>query len=175
MSKINEKQSLSATEKNGRECEEGSCSAWFILYDGSSSDGQGYPRYCGRTTNPKKALNHFKKCKSNPYSTGRVLIFTDTEERIAHNEQSFATFTMPNRGMDRASKEESKEKEPPESPQHPFLEMSCSALWRDDGERFSRNEDGTYSMDNSMMASKYRYSFGRLMDTGAFSVYPPTK
>lgn len=45
-------------------------------------------------------------------------------------------------------------------------------LWRDDGERFSRNEDGTYSMDNSDMDRPYRYSFGRLMDTGAFSVYP---
>jgi hypothetical protein len=51
---------------------------------------------------------------------------------------------------------------------------SCSALWRDDGERFSQNKDGTYSMDRSMMAEPYRYTFRRLMDTGEFSVYPPT-
>jgi hypothetical protein len=49
----------------------------------------------------------------------------------------------------------------------------CSALWRDDGERFSRNEDGTYSMDKSMMAKPHRYTFGQLMNTGSFSVYPP--
>jgi hypothetical protein len=51
----------------------------------------------------------------------------------------------------------------------------CSYLWRDDGVRFSRNEDGTYSMDNSMMHEPHRYSFGRLMDTGKFSVYLPDK
>jgi len=55
----------------------------------------------------------------------------------------------------------------------PLASPSCSALWRDDGEMFSRNDDGTYSMGNSMMAEPYRYTFGVLMDTGAFSVYPP--
>ena len=48
-----------------------------------------------------------------------------------------------------------------------------SALWRKDGQKFSRNEDGTYSMDSSMMATPYTYSFERLMDTGEFSVSRP--
>lgn len=51
----------------------------------------------------------------------------------------------------------------------------CSVpyLWRDDGERFSRNEDGTYTMDSNREAQPtcyYRYTFARLMNTGVFSV-----
>jgi hypothetical protein len=48
-------------------------------------------------------------------------------------------------------------------------------LWREDGERFSRNEDGTYTADNNkvnMPTCYYRYSFSDLMDTGKFSIYP---
>ena len=44
-------------------------------------------------------------------------------------------------------------------------------LYRDDNKRFSRNKDGTYSMDDSGMANPYRYTYGRLMETGAFSAY----
>ena len=54
--------------------------------------------------------------------------------------------------------------------------FSLPYLWREDGERFSRNEDGTYTMDSNKRAQPtcfYRYTFGRLMDTGSFSVYPP--
>lgn len=53
---------------------------------------------------------------------------------------------------------------------------SVPYLWREDGERFSRNEDGTYTMDTNREAQPtcfYRYTYGRLMDTGVFSVYPP--
>ena len=50
---------------------------------------------------------------------------------------------------------------------------TCSALWREDCEIFSRNADGTFSMDSSMMATPYRYSFRRLMDTGKFYVNKP--
>jgi len=53
---------------------------------------------------------------------------------------------------------------------------SVPHLWRDDGERFSRNHDGTYTMDKNREAQPtcfYRYTYGRLMDTGVFSVYPP--
>ena len=49
-------------------------------------------------------------------------------------------------------------------------------LWRDDGERFSRNEDGTYTGDNNklnMPTCFYRYSFRELMNTGRFSVQRP--
>ena len=49
-------------------------------------------------------------------------------------------------------------------------------LWREDGERFSLNEDGTYTGDNNklnMPTCFYRYSFGELMDTGKFSVQQP--
>ncbi len=48
-------------------------------------------------------------------------------------------------------------------------------LWREDGMRFSRNEKGTYSMDKSGMAKPYQYTYGNLMGTGFFSVYPPEK
>lgn len=50
-------------------------------------------------------------------------------------------------------------------------------LWREDGERFSRNEDGTYTADSNKMnmpTCYYRYSFNVLMNTGSFSIYPPT-
>ena len=58
----------------------------------------------------------------------------------------------------------------PGSPDSPGAEV----LWRsDDGVEFSRNEDGTYSMDSSIMHKPHRYTFGRLMDTGKFQVYPP--
>ena len=46
-----------------------------------------------------------------------------------------------------------------------------SHLYRDDNERFSRNKDGTYSMDRCDMAKPYKYTYARLMETGAFSVY----
>ena len=46
-----------------------------------------------------------------------------------------------------------------------------SHLYRDDDERFSRNKDGTYSMDRCDMAKPYKYTYARLMESGAFSVY----
>lgn len=51
-------------------------------------------------------------------------------------------------------------------------------LWRDDGERFSRNDDGTYTMDQNRKwqpTCYYKYTFKQLMDTGVFSVFPPTE
>jgi hypothetical protein len=53
---------------------------------------------------------------------------------------------------------------------------SVPYLWRDDGERFSRNDDGTYTMDKNrewQPTCFYRYTFSRLMETGMFSVHPP--
>lgn len=48
-------------------------------------------------------------------------------------------------------------------------------LWRDDGDRWTRNKDGTYSQDNSIMDRPHKHEFERLMYTGMFSVCPPTK
>lgn len=56
----------------------------------------------------------------------------------------------------------------------PTMLPTCSSVWRiDDGEKFSRNQDGTYSMANSSMQDPHKYSFKKLMDTKKFSVYPP--
>jgi hypothetical protein len=71
-------------------------SAWFLLYDGTSADGLGSPTYCGRTTDPIKALDHFIKCRRNVYSTGKVVIITDDKEATVHNEQTLAAFITPN-------------------------------------------------------------------------------
>ncbi len=47
------------------------------------------------------------------------------------------------------------------------------ALYRNDGERFTRNADNTYTMDSSMMARPYRYTYERLMETGVFTQHKP--
>ena len=54
----------------------------YLLFDGTSVDGRGHASYTGRTTNPVKALNHYQRCM-NPYSTGYVIILTDTKFSIA--------------------------------------------------------------------------------------------
>lgn len=66
---------------------------WYLLYDGSSSDGIGWPDYVGRTTSVKVAKKHFKKCKSDRYCTGKVLIVTDTKETKASYESDFVSPT----------------------------------------------------------------------------------
>ena len=53
---------------------------WYILYDGNSVDGTGSPDFYKRTTDKQEAKEHWKKCKSNPYSTGRVVAYTDTKQ-----------------------------------------------------------------------------------------------
>ena len=57
-----------------------SSNPWFLLYDGFSVDGRGYGEYCGRTLDMNEAKVHLDKCKSNPYSTGKVHVFTDESE-----------------------------------------------------------------------------------------------
>lgn len=52
---------------------------WFLLFDGSSPDGRGEGKYVGRTTDVKHATWHFRKVNGNPYSTGYVMIVTETE------------------------------------------------------------------------------------------------
>jgi hypothetical protein len=52
-------------------------SLWYLLFDGSSTDGRGEPKYTGRTTHKELAKKHFKKVDKNPYSTGKVMIAND--------------------------------------------------------------------------------------------------
>jgi hypothetical protein len=47
-------------------------------------------------------------------------------------------------------------------------DLEPDMLYREDGEQFSRNEDGSYSMDNSHMVEPYKYSYHTLMETGNF-------
>lgn len=49
-----------------------------------------------------------------------------------------------------------------------------AALYRKDGERFTRNADNTYSMDSTAMVPPYRWTYERLIETKAFSdIKPP--
>ena len=45
----------------------------------------------------------------------------------------------------------------------------------DDNERYTRGIDGLYTQDRSMMAVPWKYTYARLMDTGAFSSLPIEK
>lgn len=56
---------------------------WYLLYDGSSADGRGTPRYIGRTLDKVVAERHYKKCENDPYCTGKVIIITDIAEMQA--------------------------------------------------------------------------------------------
>ena len=55
-------------------------STWYLLYDGSSPDGRGTPRYIGRTRNKLVAKKHYKDISKDPYSTGGVEYVTKTEK-----------------------------------------------------------------------------------------------
>lgn len=39
-------------------------------------------------------------------------------------------------------------------------------LYRDDNERFTRQKDGFYTMDNSLMKPKYKYFYRHLVENG---------
>ena len=54
---------------------------WYLLFDGTSVDGMGDGTYCGRTTDKSVARKHYDKCKSNPYSIGKVIAITDTTHK----------------------------------------------------------------------------------------------
>lgn len=58
---------------------------WYLLYGGESADGMGSGRYVGRTTDPKEAKKHYLECVKNPYSTGSVMIVTDTKIERAYS------------------------------------------------------------------------------------------
>jgi len=55
---------------------------WFLLFDGTSSDGRGPAAYCGRTTDIATAERYLQKFKAGPYSVGGVRVATDTEFRL---------------------------------------------------------------------------------------------
>jgi hypothetical protein len=64
----------------------------FLLYDGTSVDGRGSGTYCGCTTNKVVAKRHWDKCKKNPYSTGRVLALTATEQQYIYSEKCWENY-----------------------------------------------------------------------------------
>lgn len=66
---------------------------WFLLFDGSSPDGRGFPEYVGRTTDAKAAKKHFTKCHKNPYSTGSVFIVTDHTNVSANPDTDWDSLT----------------------------------------------------------------------------------
>jgi len=50
---------------------------WYLMYDGSSSDGLGEPEYVGRTTDKEIAREFYLRNKDSPYWTGHVDIVSD--------------------------------------------------------------------------------------------------
>lgn len=55
---------------------------WYILYGGSSADGLGPCRYVGRTTDQEIAMEHYLTVRSDPRSTGKVVIITEDKEIV---------------------------------------------------------------------------------------------
>jgi hypothetical protein len=52
-------------------------STWYLLYDGSSTDGRGSAKFIGRTLSEEFAKKHNEECKSSPYSFGYVEVVTN--------------------------------------------------------------------------------------------------
>lgn len=73
---------------------------WYILYGGQSVDGLGPGRFCGRTTDINRALEHYRSVRKNPYSTGGVRIVTDTREKMAFTESDFYSNTPQHRQLE---------------------------------------------------------------------------
>lgn len=58
----------------------------YLMFDGSSEDGRGQPNYVGKTNSKTTAKKHHNKCKNNPYSTGRVMVASDSAFVVATDE-----------------------------------------------------------------------------------------
>lgn len=56
---------------------------WFVLYDGTSYNGIGEGTFMCRTKDKELAKQHYIHCTNNPYSTGKVMIITDTKYDMA--------------------------------------------------------------------------------------------
>ena len=52
----------------------------YIIYDGQSVDGCGYPRFKEATYDKEVAKKAYKRISSNPYSTGHVVILNAKSE-----------------------------------------------------------------------------------------------
>lgn len=60
---------------------------WFLLFDGSSEDGRGPGSYKSRTTSADTALTFYRKnIKGNSYSTGKVIMVTDTHQHLMNED-----------------------------------------------------------------------------------------
>ena len=53
---------------------------WYLLYEGSSPDGRGFPVYIGRTRSKLIAKKHYTDTAKDPYSNGCVEFVTPTEK-----------------------------------------------------------------------------------------------
>ena len=74
---------MGSSTKYGERIKDELAITWYALFGGESADGRGTPRYVGRTVNFSTAKAHYLRVANNPYSTGRVVILTDTEMRVA--------------------------------------------------------------------------------------------
>lgn len=62
---------------------------WFLLYGGSSADGAGPGGYIGRTEDPEAVKSHLAKIEADLYSTGYVVIVTDSDMRAVRTLKGF--------------------------------------------------------------------------------------
>ena len=53
---------------------------WYLLYGGTSEDGQGVGSFASRTTDKAIARTHLMSILRNPYSVGYVLIVSDDRD-----------------------------------------------------------------------------------------------
>ena len=59
----------------------------FLLYEGTSTDGRGFPKFKCRTYSVIQAFNHWKKTQKSQYDIGQVKMITDVEQIISTAEQ----------------------------------------------------------------------------------------
>tara|TARA_R110000764_G_scaffold237197_1_gene333160 strand:+ start:304 stop:507 length:204 start_codon:yes stop_codon:yes gene_type:complete len=50
----------------------------YLLFEGTSEDGRGFPAFQKRTTSAQEAKAHYEKCDGNVYSNGKVMILKET-------------------------------------------------------------------------------------------------
>lgn len=65
---------------------------WFLLFEGSSVDGRGSPKYVGRTIDKHAARTHYINVKNNPYSIGKVEIITDNSRTVATSSTNWESY-----------------------------------------------------------------------------------
>jgi hypothetical protein len=60
-------------------------STWYLLFSGSSPDGQGKPKYVGRTLDIVGASDFLLKERKDRFSTGYILAIQDKITKTLHN------------------------------------------------------------------------------------------